>query len=407
MPNDRAASSDAGSYCLTHTALGVIAIGFSARGLTRVLLPQSDWSAPTKVALAEAGLVKLAPPDDNAARAAAAITRHLAGEPQRFSDVQLDTTGLSPFNAAVHSAARRIPPGQTRSYGELAALAGSAKAARAVGTAMATNRWPIVVPCHRVFASAGFGDYSAGSGVQTKLRLLWREGYRGRTSNTAFDEHAATAALGREPKLAPLLEQAGPFTLQASAPRARSGQPPFIVMADSIISQQLSGRAAQTIYTRVAALYGTSAIDDPAAVAGTHISKLRQAGLSENKALALHDLARFALAGKLPSRAELERLDDEAIIERLTPIRGVGRWSVQMLLMFYLGRPDVLPTADLGVQKGMALTYGLRRLPDAKTMQRIAQAWAPFRSVGSWYMWRAVDLHRYQEGTARASLGAS
>ena len=124
-------------------------------------------------------------------------------------------------------------------------------------------------------------------------------------------------------------------------------------------------------------------------------AELRAAGLSENKALSLHDLAKHALDGTLPSRAEMEALSDEEIALRLVHIRGIGRWSVQMLLMFYLGRPSVLPLGDLGVQKGFGLTYGMRSLPSAKTMERTARAWAPFASVASWYMWRAVEVNRY------------
>ena len=126
-------------------------------------------------------------------------------------------------------------------------------------------------------------------------------------------------------------------------------------------------------------------IDDPAAVLATPKKTLRAAGLSENKALALYDLAKQ----KLPTRREMEKLSDEEIVARLVPIRGVGKWTVQMMLMFYLGRPDVLPLDDLGVQQGFALTFGKR------TLARMADTWRPYASVASWYMWRAMDLKRF------------
>jgi methylated-DNA-[protein]-cysteine S-methyltransferase len=253
--------------------------------------------------------------------------------------VELDTRSAPPFLLRVQRAAQTIPAGETRTYGELAALADSPRAVRAAGRAMATNPWPILVPCHRIVARAGFGEYSAGSGVHTKLRLLWREGYRGRTSNVSFGEHEAVAHLrNADPRLGKLIDRVGPFTLQVTAPKARGGPPPFAALASAIIAQQLSGKAAATIYGRVAALLGQDDVDDPAALFAQPKPKLRSAGLSQNKMLALLDLAAHALDRRLPTRAEMEAMSDAAIIERLTQIRGIGSWSAQMLLMFYLGR---------------------------------------------------------------------
>ncbi len=383
------------TYCLVRTSLGTLALGYTPHGLSRIVLP-SDWSTPAKLDLARAGFQEEQKPPRAIARIAQQLTAHIDGKPQDFRDVPLDSEGVPDFLLRVQRAAQAIPPGKTRTYAELAAMAGAPSAARAVGRAMATNRWPIIVPCHRVFSRTGFGEYSAGSGVQTKLRLLWREGYRGRTSNVPFDELEALEHLARDPALARLIRSAGPFTLQATAPKVRGAAEPFAILADAIISQQLSSKAAATIYARVAALFGGDEISDPARVLETPKEQLRAAGLSESKALSLLDLARRAAADELPSRSEMERLSDQEIIERLVPIRGIGRWSVQMLLMFYLGRPDVLPVDDLGVQKGFALTYGKRGLPSRRMLERTARAWSPYASVASWFMWRAVDLSRYQ-----------
>jgi methylated-DNA-[protein]-cysteine S-methyltransferase len=383
-------------FTRVRTDLGTLAVGFGERGITRVLLPGADWHDLGPADLARAGLKSEAEAPPVIAKVAKALQAHIGGRAQDFLDVPLDTSGLPPFLLRVQRAAQAIPAGQTRTYGELAAMAGSAKAVRAAGRAMATNPWPIIVPCHRVFARAGFGDYSAGSGVQTKLRLLWRESYRGRTSNVAWGEHAAVAHLqAADPRLGKLIERAGPFTLQATAPKSRGGPAPFSALASAIIAQQLSGKAAATIYGRVARLVDTDTIDDPSAILALPKAKLRGAGLSQNKMLALLDLAAHAKGGTLPTRKEMEAMSDAAIIERLTQVRGIGSWSAQMLLMFYLGRPDVLPVADLGVQKGFAITYGRRELPSAQTIERAARAWAPYASVASWYMWRAVEIDRY------------
>ena len=166
-------------------------------------------------------------------------------------------------------------------------------------------------------------------------------------------------------------------------------------MAKAIISQQLAGKVARVIYGRVAALTESEAVTDAEAVVALPQAKLRSAGLSQNKTLALLDLARQALGGYLPSRAEMETMSDEDIVQRLLYIRGIGRWSAEMLLMFYLGRPNVLPVDDLGVRKGFAIIRGMRGLPSRKALVRAAKAWSPYASVASWYMWRAVEIARY------------
>jgi methylated-DNA-[protein]-cysteine S-methyltransferase len=383
-------------YATVRTDIGVLALGFSQRGLSRVLLPSAHWTDLKPADLAAAGFKTETQAPPEIADLARGLQAHLAGDVQDFSKVALDTDGVSPFLLQVQRAARSIPPGQTRTYGELASSVGVPGAGRAAGRAMSTNRFPIIVPCHRVVARSGFGDYSAGSGVHTKLRLLWCEGYRGRTSNVSFDEREAIAHLqAADPHLADLIDRAGPFTMQATSPHPRGGVQPFSVLAGAIIAQQLSGRAAATIHGRVAALTDSARVDDAHAVLALPKAKLRQAGLSENKALSLLALARHATSGDLPSRAAMEKLSDEDIIARLTQVRGIGRWSAQMLLMLYLGRPDVLPVSDLGVQKGFAAVYRSRSLPSEKTLLRAARSWSPYATVASWYLWRAVELAAY------------
>lgn len=394
------------SYTKVRTELGTLAIGFTERGISRVALPRADWTDQAPADLERLGWREEAEPPRDVAEVAQALRAHIAGEVHDFSGVALDAQGAAPFLLRVQRAAQAIPAGKTCSYGDLAAAAGSPNASRAAGRAMSTNPWPIVVPCHRVLPRSGFGGYSAGSGVHTKLRLLWREGYRGRTSNVAFDEREAVAKLRRaDPRLAAMIDRVGPFTLQAGAPHPRGGVEPFAALAKAVVAQQLSAKAAATIHGRVAARMGSDSIDDPGALLALPEARLREAGLSQNKMLALRDLARHARAGTLPSRAEMQPMSDDEITAALGGIRGIGRWSAQMLLMFYLGRPDVLPVTDLGVQKGFAITYGLRDLPSASTLERAAEAWHPFASVASWYMWRAIEVHRYATADEPARAG--
>lgn len=178
---------------------------------------------------------------------------------------------------------------------------------------------------------------------------------------------------------------------RAYTPPAAPLRRPFDALAESIAYQQLSGKAAATIWKRVRALYGRRKWLDPRMVLATPEETLRGCGLSRSKVAALKDLAAKTLDGTVPSAAALERMSDDEIIERLTQVRGIGRWTVEMLLLFDLGRPDVWPVNDYGVQKGYARTFGKRKLPTPKQLQRIGEKWRPYRSLAAWYFWRALE----------------
>jgi DNA-3-methyladenine glycosylase II len=223
-----------------------------------------------------------------------------------------------------------------------------------------------------------------------------------------YDTAAAIAHLSAaDPKLGRLIERAGPFNL-----RLASTQSPFEALVEAIVYQQLHGKAAATIHRRlVESFYPRTPDGHIISAQAQHFAaqhlldapneQLRAAGLSKNKMLALRDLAAKTIDGTVPTLQQIRRMSDEDIIEHLTQVRGIGRWTVEMLLMFRLGRPDILPVSDYGVRKGFALTFqGLKPtkkvepsdLPDAETMRRRGKKWAPWRSVASWYMWRACDL---------------
>jgi 3-methyladenine DNA glycosylase/8-oxoguanine DNA glycosylase len=166
---------------------------------------------------------------------------------------------------------------------------------------------------------------------------------------------------------------------------------PFDALAESIAYQQLSGKAAATIWKRVRALYPGRRYLDPKAVLATPDEKLRAAGLSRSKVAALKDLAAKTIDGTVPSARALARMTDEDIIARLISVRGIGRWTVEMLLLFDLGRPDVWPVHDYGVRKGFAKTFGKRKLPTPKQLMKHGEKWRPYRSIAAWYFWRALD----------------
>ena len=166
---------------------------------------------------------------------------------------------------------------------------------------------------------------------------------------------------------------------------------PFDALAESTAYQQLNGKAAATIWKRVRALYPRSKYLDPRRVLETPDQKLRGAGLSRNKVAAIKDLAAKTIDGTVPSARGLAKMSDEEIIARLITVRGIGRWTVEMLLLFDLGRPDVWPVDDYGVRKGFAKTFGKRKLPKPKQLMKLGEKWRPHRSVAAWYLWRALD----------------
>jgi DNA-3-methyladenine glycosylase II len=166
---------------------------------------------------------------------------------------------------------------------------------------------------------------------------------------------------------------------------------PFDALAESIAYQQLSGKAAATIWGRVLALFPKRKFLDPKLVLKMPDRKLRAAGLSRSKVAALKDLAARTIDGTVPTGRALAKMSDEEIVERLVQVRGIGRWTAEMLLLFDLGRPDVWPVHDYGVQKGFAKTFGKRKLPTPKQLLKQGEKWRPYRSVAAWYFWRALD----------------
>ena len=190
-----------------------------------------------------------------------------------------------------------------------------------------------------------------------------------------------------DPALGRLIGRVGDFGLQ---PRHTGSI--FRSLARAIVYQQLSGAAAATILGRVVALFAPRRFPTPSDLLEMPPERLRAAGLSAAKTAALRDLAAKTLDGTLPPMARVRRMDDEQIVEHLTQVRGIGRWTVEMLLMFGLGRPDVLPLGDLGVRKGYAVTFRSRTLPEPVAIARRAERWRPYRSVASWYLWRALEL---------------
>jgi DNA-3-methyladenine glycosylase II len=209
-----------------------------------------------------------------------------------------------------------------------------------------------------------------------------------RSDGLGFDPELACRHLAEtDRRLGDLMRRVGPFTL-----RPEPTQSLFAALARSIVYQQLTGKAAATILGRVIQASTSRRFPTPRDLLSVPPERLRKAGLSAAKTAALRDLAARTLDGTVPSLARIRRMDEEEIVERLTAVRGIGRWTVEMLLIFRLGRPDVLPLTDLGVRKGFGQTFRRGQLPEPAAMLRRAERWRPYRSVASWYLWRALEL---------------
>jgi DNA-3-methyladenine glycosylase II len=205
----------------------------------------------------------------------------------------------------------------------------------------------------------------------------------------ASASRAAEAALSAVcPRLASAIEIIGPCTL----PRGRGS--PFESLLSAIAHQQVHGNAAAAILGRVRGLYGDGRYPTPAELAATPDEQLRRAGLSRAKVAAMKDVAARTLDGTVPERRTMLRLSDEEVVERLVAVRGVGRWTAEMLLMFTLNRPDILPVGDFGIRYGFKLLYGKRREPKPRWLAAYGERWAPYRTTASWYLWRYVEYVR-------------
>lgn len=203
-----------------------------------------------------------------------------------------------------------------------------------------------------------------------------------------MDYSSAIATLQQaDPILAEVMQQVGECQLAA----AQQTGDVLTCICRSIIYQQLSGKAAAAIYKRFTGLYSDKALPSAQEILDTPDELLRSAGISRPKVLYLKDLAQKVLDG-LPRIEELDQMEDETIIQTLTPVKGVGRWTVEMLLIFRLHRWDVLPVDDLGVRAGIRRVYGLADLPDKQTVRSLGEQWRPYRTIATWYLWRSLEL---------------
>ncbi len=384
----------ASGFALFDTAIGRCGIAWGESGIAGVQLPEAGEAETRARMLHRFPAAGEAAPPAEVRQAIERMAALLRGEASDLSTVALDMDGVPEFHRRVYEAARAIPSGNTLSYGDIAKRVGAPGAARAVGQALGRNPFPIVVPCHRVLAAGGkIGGFSAQGGVETKRRMLEIEGAPSNGAIPAvdddwavgFDPDLAIAHLrASDPVLARAIDEIGPFRM-----RLRSAPSLFAILARAIVNQQLNGKAAAAIFARLCALFPRG---EPSSRRMLRLSdeRLRGVGLSGSKLLSLRDLAQKVEDGAIPTLAEIRDLPAETIVERLSKVRGIGRWTAEMLLMFRLGRPDVLPVDDYGVRKGFGIAYD-RAMPSPKELAAFGERWKPYRTVASWYLWRMVE----------------
>lgn len=387
---------NAPEYTLFDTAVGRCGIVWGERGVLGFLLPEGREEHTRARLLKRLPDAKQTTPPAAVQAAIDDVIALLRGQPRDLSNIVLDMTGVPSFHQRVYEVARAIPPGATLTYGEIATQLGDRGAARAVGQALGRNPFPIIVPCHRVLAAGGkVGGFSASGGITTKLRLLTIEGAYSRPRDLfdgdgaySFDPAKAIEHLkAADPPFARTIDRVGKFDLEL-----RNTPSIFVALAEAIVYQQLHGRAAATIFARVRALFPNGHQGPtPEQVLRASDEKLRGAGLSQAKMRSLRDLAHRTVSGEIPTLGEAHAMDDADLIDRLTHVRGIGRWTVEMLLISRLGRPDVLPADDFGIRKGFSVAFKKSEMPTPKEVLARGAKWAPYRTVASWYLWRAAE----------------
>ena len=208
----------------------------------------------------------------------------------------------------------------------------------------------------------------------------------------AFDLAEATKYLAEhDESLKRLIAETTPFQIDVA-----DAQSPYEVLLESITYQSISGKAAATIFGRIKALGSDGRPPSPEQMLKLRRPVLRKAGLSGAKVLAMKDLAQKTIDGVVPTYEQALTMSDEELVERLVSVRGIGAWTVEMFLIFRLGRPDVLPIHDLGVKKGWSVTYGKKHMPKPKELLAFGERWRPYRTIASWYMWRAFERAGYK-----------
>ncbi len=363
--------------------VGPVGLAWTRSGVCRLVVghPDADEAAG-ELRIACPGLPEVKKLPSPLAETRERIRGLLRGKPDDLQDIPVDLTENSEFSRKVLRILRRVKPGRVITYGQLAAKAGKPGAARAVGRIMGANPVPIIVPCHRCLGADGsLTGFSASGGTGLKARLLFIEGYERDPEHARGIRHLQKV----DPQIRRVIAKVGPYLARPDKPR-----PAYDTLVRAIVHQQLSVKAGQTIAGRVRDLTPGPNFPSPAQVLEFPPETLRACGLSRAKVGFVRDLAARVDDGRLKLNALKRRTDDEVIAE-LIKVKGIGVWSAHMHLIFHLDRLDVLAVGDLGLRMGAAKLYGLEEYATPAELTEIAEPWRPYRSMGAYYLWRALD----------------
>jgi O-6-methylguanine DNA methyltransferase len=365
------------------TEIGPVGLTYSPQGVKRVIFGYTDKEKIlASLQEHEPDWPTALRPSGDVAVLVKRIKSHLKGKNDSLRDVPLDLRGVSDFSNQVLRELCKIGPGKVVTYGELASRCGKPKAARAIGRIMGANPIPLVIPCHRCMGKDGsLTGFSTEGGTGLKARLLFLEGYVRNEEHSAGVRHLKKS----DKVMKAIITKVGPYQAISDKP-----SPAYDTLVSSIIHQQLSIKAGITIANRVRNLTPGKSLPTPEEMGNIAPEDLRKCGLSGQKVSYVKDLAGRVYDGSL-KLGRLRKLDDEAVIEELTAVRGIGRWSAQMYLVFHLGRLDVLPLGDVGFQNGAIRAYGLPDDVGGEILEELAAPWQPYRSMATWYLWQYLS----------------
>jgi len=365
------------------TPVGPVGLAWTRRGICRLVVGFAGTDeAADAIRTACPGFPHVKKLPAPAAEVRDRVRGLLRGRSDDLRDIPVDLSHVTEFSRQVLRALRRVKPGQVVTYGELATRTGKPGAARAIGRIMGANPVPIIVPCHRCLGADGsLTGFSAAGGTALKARLLFSEGYERDPEHARGIRHLRRVDL----KIRRVIDKVGPYLAAPDKPR-----PPYDTLVTAIVHQQLSVKAGQTIAGRVRDLTPGPHYPSAAEMLEYSPATLRACGLSYAKAGFVRDLAARVDDGRL-KLGSLRRMTDDEVVAELTKVKGIGVWSAHMHLIFGLGRLDVLPVGDLGLRMGAAKLYGLDQYATPAELIAIAEPWRPFRSMGSYYLWRGLD----------------
>ena len=386
------------SYCYFKTAWGHCSIHWTDERVVGLTLPTKNKKSMLATIASKYKDATFKEPNGLILSYIEEIQKYFLNKEYDFSKIKISLKNSPIFYKKVYKKLMKVKRGQTISYKTLSELASCINGARAVGQAVKRNPIPLLIPCHRVINSdTTIGAFSGLGGVRTKIKMLELEKVRiikQKIPRLAlplnFSEIKISEALSYLIKsdiaLGRSIKKIGNFALKVN-----KFQTPFIALLEAIVYQQLTGKAASTIFQRLLKIFGRNGVIRPFDIIRAEDSEIKAAGLSTNKTIAIKDLAEKALSGEIPTMSKLTKMQNEEIIYRLSQIKGIGRWTVEMFLIFRLGRADILAKDDYGLQKGLAIAYNLTQIPKPGNLEKIGLKWKPYRSIASWYLWQLAN----------------